>query len=234
VIPLHPIGWDACALAWRPGGGPIRQWFTIGSLDYVRKGDGRLDTRDAVGQARFDFHSADQVQVIVARRLDAPDRPFRVAGLFIEPGSYSFSEVLAAVDFARHRPAAARVQYRGGGYYEGTRHEMTVSSLLKTSRHLQSEVSYQVNRLSLPQGDAVTHLTGVRVSHSATTRVFTSALVQWNTSTRMFDANVRFNWIYQPGSDLYVVFGRTSEDRGRAGEFVGQSVVVKLTKLLQL
>jgi hypothetical protein len=218
----------------RPGGGPVRQWFGIGSLDYVRKGDGRLDTRDAAAQMRLDFHSADQAQIIVARRMDAPDRPFRVArSILIAPGSYSFSDVLAAVDLARHRRAAARVQYRGGGYYEGTRHEVTVSSLLKSNRHLQAEVSYQVNRLALPQGRAVTHLAGMRVSHSATTRVFTSALVQWNTSTQVFDANVRFNWIYRPGSDLYVVFGRTSEDRDAAGEFVGQSVVVKLTRLLQ-
>lgn len=34
--------------------------------------------------------------------------------------------------------------------------------------------------------------------------------------------------------DLYVVFERTSEDRWRIGEFVGQNVVLKVTKLLQL
>jgi hypothetical protein len=218
----------------RPTRGPVRQWFSIASLDYVRTGEGRLDSRDAQGQVRVDLHSADQLQLIAARRLDAPGQPFRVARtLTIGPGTYSFTEVAAAVDLARHRRAAARVQYRGGGYYGGTRHEATVTSFLKSTRHFQADVNYQISRVSLPAGRAVTHLTGVRLSHSATTRVFTSALVQWNTATEVFDANVRFNWIYRPGSDLYIVFGRTSEDRGRMGEFVGQTLAVKLTRLLQ-
>ncbi|MFP5379900.1 MAG: hypothetical protein ACLGHP_09165, partial [Vicinamibacteria bacterium] len=218
----------------RPAAGPVRQWFAIGSLDYVRTGSGRLETRDAQAQVRLDFHSADQVQVIAARRLDAPAAPFRVARtLTIAPGFYSFSEVTAAVTLAALRRAAGRVQYRGGGYYGGSRHELTLSSIVKSARHLQADVNYQISRVSLPAGEAVTHLTGVRVSHSATTRVFTSALLQWNSSTRVFDANVRFNWIYRPGSDVYVVFGRTSEDRERAGDFVGQSLVIKVTRLLQ-
>lgn len=153
--------------------------------------------------------------------------------LTIAPGVYSFSEVTAAVTLAALRRAAGRVQYRGGGYYGGSRHELTLSSIVKSARHLQADVNYQISRVSLPAGEAVTHLTGVRVSHSATTRVFTSALLQWNSSTRVFDANVRFNWIYRPGSDVYVVFGRTSEDRERAGDFVGQSLVIKVTRLLQ-
>ncbi|MCR4340472.1 MAG: carbohydrate binding family 9 domain-containing protein [Gemmatimonadaceae bacterium] len=218
----------------RPSAGPVRQWFAIGSLDYVRTGAGRLETRDTQAQLRFDFHSADQIQIIAARRFDAPARPFRVARtLTIAPGAYGFTEVTAAVTLAPQRRGAGRVQYRGGGYYGGSRHELTMSSTVKSTRHLQADVNYQISRVRLPAGDAVTHLTGVRVSHSATTRVFTSALVQWNSSTRVFDTNVRFNWIYRPGSDVYVVFGRTSEDRERAGEFVGQSLVIKITRLLQ-
>ncbi|MBM3779140.1 MAG: carbohydrate binding family 9 domain-containing protein [Acidimicrobiia bacterium] len=218
----------------RPSAGPVRQWFAIGSLDYVRTGGGRLETRDAQAQVRFDFHSADQVQIIGARRLDAPAAPFRVARtLTIQPGVYSFSEVTAAVTLAALRRTAGRVQYRGGGYYGGSRHEVTLSSVVKSARHMQADVNYQLSRIDLPAGEAVTHLTGVRVSHSATTRVFTSALLQWNSSTRVFDANVRFNWIYRPGSDVYVVFGRTSDDRDRAGQLVGQSLVIKVTRLLQ-
>lgn len=218
----------------RPSAGPVRQWFAIGSLDYVRTGAGRLETRDTQAQLRFDFHSADQIQIIAARRLDAPARPFRVARtLMIAPGAYGFTEVTAAVTLAPQRRRAGRVQYRGGGYYGGSRHELIMSSTVKSMRHLQADVNYQISRVRLPAGDAVTQLTGVRVSHSATTRVFTSALVQWNSSTRVFDTNVRFNWIYRPGSDVYVVFGRTSEDRERAGEFVGQSLVIKVTRLLQ-
>jgi len=218
----------------RPMAGPVRQWFAIGSLNYVRTGSGRLETRDAQAQVRFDFHSADQLQLIGVRRLDAPAVPFHVARtLTIAPGVYSFSEVTAVVTLAAHRRIAGRAQYRGGGYYGGSHHEVTLSSVVKSARHMQADVNHQIVRVSLPAGEVVTHLTGVRVSHSATTRIFSSALLQWNSSTQVFDANVRFNWIYRPGSNVYVVFGRTSEDRERAGHRVGRSLVIKVTRLLQ-
>ena len=87
--------------------------------------------------------------------------------------------------------------------------------------------------MSLPAGSAVAQLFGVRLNYSATTRLFNSTLLQWNNSTREFNANVRLNWIYRPGSNLYVVYSRTNGILGSPIGLQNQSFVVKVTRLLQ-
>jgi hypothetical protein len=105
---------------------------------------------------------------------------------------------------------------------------------VKADRHFYADLNYRVADVSLPAGRAVTQLFGVRLNYSATTRVFNSTLLQWNNSTREFNANVRLNWIYRPGSNLYVVYSRTSGILASPLGLQNQSLIVKITRLLQL
>ena len=61
-------------------------------------------------------------------------------------------------------------------------------------------------------GHKTTRLVGTRVTAPLTPRMFTSVLLQYNSSTRSYSTNARFRWEYQPGSELFVVFteGRTA------------------------
>jgi hypothetical protein len=220
----------------RPRSGPIRKVFGGASLDYARDGTGRLETRELEGLVKLEFHSADIVQVTAARRLDAPSEGFRVAGgLTVAAGSYSFSDYTAAWTTSPSRRVSGNLSVTVGDYYGGTRREFAASSVIvKGDRHFYADVNYQVADVSLPSGSAVTHLFGVRLNHSANTRVFNSALLQWNNSSREFNANIRLNWIYRPGSNLYVVYSRTSGILGSPVQLQDQSFVVKITRLLQL
>jgi len=218
----------------RPKRGPVRKAYGAVSLDYVRDGAGHLDSRDAQALLKLEFHSADVVQFTVTRRHDAPDVDFQVARrLRVPAGSYSVNEYLASWDMAKDRRTAGRVQVRAGGYYGGERREVTVSVILKGDQHFYADVNYQRNDLTLPGGETVAQLAGLRLNYSATTQLFASAWLQWNNSTGDFDTNVRMNWIYRPGSNLYVVYTRTSQTLDAPRGLRSRSLIVKFTRLIQ-
>jgi len=50
-----------------------------------------------------------------------------------------------------------------------------------------------------------------RVSVAITTRMFLNTLVQYSSLDRKVASNVRFQYIFRPGSDIYLVF---NEERG--------------------
>jgi hypothetical protein len=77
--------------------------------------------------------------------------------------------------------------------------------------------------------DFVTTLYTARTSYSFSTNMFLDALVQYDADQRTFNANVRFNFIHRPLSDVYVVY---NEQRiSRSGEpLPGRAVILKVTR----
>ena len=89
-------------------------------------------------------------------------------------------------------------------------------------------MNYTVNRITMPQGDFTTHLVVTRALYAFTTHLFLNSFVQYNADTRQFSSNVRFNFLYRPLSDLYVVFNDRHDSTGLLLE---RALVVKLTRL---
>ncbi len=61
------------------------------------------------------------------------------------------------------------------------------------------------------------------------------SLTQYTTSSHDFSNNIRFNFIYRPGSDIYVVYNDLSQT-GLPADIFGRKdrqLVVKATYLLQ-
>jgi hypothetical protein len=96
------------------------------------------------------------------------------------------------------------------------------------------EPGITVNFVDLPVGEFTQKLISTRATYTFTPRVFTSALVQYNSTSNSLSGNYRFRWEYQPGSDLFVVYsdGRDTRVRGYP-ELVNRTFVVKLTRLFR-
>ena len=220
----------------RPKHGVVRKLFGGGSLDYVRDGTGRLETRELEGLVKVEFHTADVLELTATRTHDVPPASFGVGGGLVVPaGSYDFTSYAATWTSSSSRRAIGTLTYRDGGYYDGTRREFVASSVIvKADRHVYADLNYQITDVSIGARSAVAQLFGVRLNYSATTRLFNSALLQWNNSTRELNANVRVNWIYRPGSNLYVVYSRANGILGAPIGLLNQSFVIKLTRLIQM
>src|SRR5256885_16873425 len=86
----------------------------------------------------------------------------------------------------------------------------------------------------LPAGALTTNLLGSRVTYTMTPLMFTSALIQYNTSTNRVSANVRLRWEYRPGSELFVVY---NEERDTLSphfpDLQNRAVIVKINRLFR-
>ena len=108
-------------------------------------------------------------------------------------------------------------------------------SRLNPSPQLSFEPSYTANWVDLVQGSFTTHLLGTRVTYTMTPLIFTSALVQYNSSTNGLSANVRLRWEYQPGSELFVVYNEERNTLGRGfPDLLNRALVVKVSRLIRL
>ena len=80
--------------------------------------------------------------------------------------------------------------------------------LVRPSYHLTFDLALQRNDidLPLPMHDFVTNLVTSRIGYAFNTRTFLDTLLQYNTDLKQFSANVRFDLIHRPLSDLFLVY----------------------------
>jgi hypothetical protein len=105
---------------------------------------------------------------------------------------------------------------------------------VELSYRLAVEPGITFNVLDLPGGRITAKLLSTRATYAFSPRVFTSALVQYNSSSNSLNGNYRFRWEYRPGSDLFVVYsdGRDTSVRGYP-ELLNRTFVIKATKLVR-
>jgi hypothetical protein len=96
------------------------------------------------------------------------------------------------------------------------------------------EPTYSINRVELVQGAFSPHLAGARATWTPWPLMFTSAFLQYNSSSHALSANVRLRWEYRPGSELFVVY---NEDRDtltrRFPQVATRAFIVKINRLLR-
>ena len=56
--------------------------------------------------------------------------------------------------------------------------------------------------------------------------MFLNGLIQYNSAVREVSSNLRFNWMYKPLSDFYLVY---NERRSSTGLVIERALIAKLT-----
>ena len=120
-------------------------------------------------------------------------------------------------------------------FYGGSRLSMALAGGARISSRFSSEVQYNRNDVKMPWGNFLVNLSTLRVDYTFSPRMTIRSLTQYNTSTHEVSNNVRFNFIYRPGSDIYIVYNDLTQT-GLPADIFGKKdrqLVVKATYLLQ-
>jgi hypothetical protein len=74
--------------------------------------------------------------------------------------------------------------------------------------YLNMSLSANYNSISLPQpwGKVNFLLVGPRIDLTMSNKLFLTGFLQYNEQTDNINLNLRFQWRYQPASDLFLVF----------------------------
>ena len=144
--------------------------------------------------------------------------------LSIAPGDYSFSEAVAYYETTRSKPFSLLLHGNYGSFWNGDRRRARAGLRWRINAHLAASAEYDRNRITLPQGGFTEGLAAIRVDSSISTRMFLNAFVQYNGRDEVWLTNVRFNYLYRPLSDIYVVWNDAQ------GTIRNRSIIVKYTR----
>jgi len=201
----------------RPGVLGIRQLdikAPIPSWDIIADESGSLARPTTWQTAEFEwrllggsFHSGDEFELNVQRRMDAPADTFELfEGVNVPAGRYWWTRTEAQYETSEGRPLSVRVEASTGRFYEGHGTDLEVSGTYRGGGHVIVGADFSRQEASLPGGHFLALSAGSRIEYALTTRMDFLAFAQYNNESRRADFNLRFHWIPVIGDDVFVVW----------------------------
>lgn len=202
-------------------------------LEYVASVSTRdiLDRRWSI-EISPELDSGDEAQVEVGYEFQRLDSDFDLApGIIVPPGDYETWNLNFELTSSPARPVSVALGGSTGGFWGGDRWSAG-GEIAFNSPHIGVELSYDHNDVDVPAGAFTTDLVRGRLKLAANTRLFGNALLQYNSQSGSFSANLRIDWIHRPGSDLFIVFNERRDVTGSRWDPESRAFIVKLTYLM--
>jgi hypothetical protein len=198
-------------------------------LEYITNQENVFQSRDFDQTLSFDLHDGGRGWFTHRFRFERLEVPFFIRpGQTIEAGDYWFQEITTSFTSDPSRMFSGNFFLRSGGFFDGHQHSLTTGFLFQPGYRFGANLSWTHDNVDLPSGDFDTDLVRARLNYSFSTRMFLNALIQYNSTLQEFSSNLRFNFIYRPLNDLFVVY---NERRATTGEVRERALIVKLTYL---
>jgi hypothetical protein len=196
------------------------------SINYITNQDGVLDTRETTGRFTVEFNDSGRFSI---GRRSTFERLFEDDEVLEEPlpaGDYNYAETSISYSSDRSRLLSGSAAWRDGSYFHGERRAYGLGIGLFLSSQFGVDLFWDHADIKFPTRDLETDLGSSRIEYSFNTRMFLSALIQYSSQDGFIASNIRFRWIHNPLSDLYLVY---NESRVPWDDVVDRSLIVKLT-----
>lgn len=226
-------------IRWEPriNRGVVRSVTLEAELDYFeRESLGQVESRKLLlapigvrttGDDRFRLAFVDEVEQLF--------EPFEIRpGIVIPAGLYRFNSIFLRGFSNQGRRLAWRGNINVGEFLSGDRRSIVLSNFVRLSRHLLTEFQWNYNDVTLPQGDFTATIYTVRLDAAFSPDLRLNTLAQYNEAAQLAGVNVRFNWIYKPGANLFVVYNHNwAAPTFSARETARRELIVKFNYLWQ-
>ena len=214
-VTLHP----------RPNIEWIRRLTFGAHLTYITNQEGDLETRTQEFNFGTEWESGDRSMLVFARTLETITEPFLLRGeLLVLPGTYSHSRAEIRYRTFPGRRFSTFQRFLWEGFWGGDHFSIRFNPNLVLTDQLTLGAQYTFDDISLPQGQLTSHVLNSVLRYNLNNSWLTSTTLQYDSTEDLFNLNLRLNYIYRPGDDVFLVFNRTSEP-----ETVDWSVALKVT-----
>jgi hypothetical protein len=201
------------------------------NVDYYRGvSSGQIETRTHEANMGIEFDNNSNANFTITNTFDRLLEQDRIQGIPLPPGDYEYLGYAASYSSSNSRRISGNASVDWGEFWDGTRRSFGGSVSVKPNYHLNVSLNYNRNNLTLGSGTAATNLVGTRIVYGFSPRSFLNAFLQYNSATREVSTNVRFNIMYKPLSDVYVVYNDRRDTS--LGQQVERAFIVKVTRLL--
>ena len=161
-------------------------------------------------------------------------RSFTVSGLVIPPGRYDFSENNYSFNYNRAASISFGFNTVIGGFFGGQIRTVRPSLRARYGETFNVSLSYSRNDIDLPVGSTITNLASIRLAYNVSPRVFAQALMQYNDSAKVWSSYVRFGWLQDANTGLFIVYNEIEGISDYAPLGAGRSLIVKYSFLLDV
>ncbi|MDH4066115.1 MAG: carbohydrate binding family 9 domain-containing protein [Acidobacteriota bacterium] len=220
----------------RPSKGNIKLLEPMYVVTYITDQTNRMIGRQHHLMLGTTLRDDSFINVIYQQTLDVLDAPFRIRpDVTIPAGTYRMNEWILTYNTSPGRRLYERLTVSPVEFYGGTRLGLVAAAGVRVSSRLSAEGQFNRNDVKMPWGSFLVNLSTMRVDYTFSPRMTIRSLTQYNTSTHDLSNNIRFNFIYRPGSDLYIVYNDLVQT-GLPADVFGRKdrqLVVKMTYLLQ-
>jgi hypothetical protein len=150
----------------------------------------------------------------------------------IPPGLYSWREWLWRFNTDSSRAFSIAFLPTWGGLWSGTQKTISLTATVRPSYRFRAALGLQRTdaRLHNPDASFVKSLWTLRTNYSFSTNMYLDSLLQYDTDISQFNANVRFNFIHRPLSDLFIVYNEQQFATFDAPD-AGRALIVKFTRM---
>jgi hypothetical protein len=201
---------------------------------YTDQSNVKLTHTNHVAMSVF-LENGGNIEFAVNPRFERIATPFRVRpDQSFGVGQYGWTEYNLLVETNHSRMVSASLDLTTGGFWTGTQRSTKLGVIVRPSYHLSLDTALQRNDIDLPfpMHAFVANLITTRVGYAFNTRTFLDTLLQYNTDLHQFSANVRFDLIHRPLSDLFVVYNEQRLTDVPTPVNAGRGLIVKYTHML--
>ena len=217
----------------RPTIAHVRNFVFRNELVYTTDIQRTLLGREQISQWTTRFLSDDATRINTTHTFDRVERAFEIAqGVIVPAGDYGFRDTWAEYEGSGKRTLAGRIRYGGGDFYGGTRRYLQVAPAFRPLPFISTDVSYEYNDVTLPQGAFTTHVVNGRVNVNLSNKWLTTTLAQYDSASSRRVLFFRLNYIFRPGDNLFFVFNQTTQPTTLARDERDRAVMLKWTYAL--
>jgi hypothetical protein len=150
----------------------------------------------------------------------------------VPPGDYTWVEYQWRINTDPSRMFSVAFLPTWGGLWSGTQKTVNLTMTVRPSHRLSAVVGLQrtAGDLDLPEASFVKALWTLRTNYSFTTNMYLDSLLQLDRDLHLFNANIRFNIIHRPLSDLFIVYNEQQFTTADSVE-PGRGLILKFTRM---
>ena len=221
---------------WLAGSG-VREMHPHVAWSYYENLRGEITAKNLHTGYTFFLNDGGYAELSVNPNFQRIGSPFQISPSIapIPAGSYGWTDYQLKGGTNASRALSASYTFITGGLWSGRQRTQQVTVVAHPTSRLGASlgVSHTAATLDTPDADFEALLWTTRANYSFTTNMFFDALTQYDPRQHLLNANLRFNVIHHPLSDLFIVLNQqriTTPD----APATGFGVIVKFTQMLAL
>ncbi len=193
--------------------------------------DGFQETKFLHIDNHWEWQSGVEIHTGINLTSEGVLAPFEISpGVIVPSDTYAHSEAQLVFMTNESKNLSVSTRHILGGFFGGKRYANSATLKLRFGDRFNSDFILSHNDIQLPQGDFIAKLFGSRLSYSFTPRIFAQGLIQYNSVSDIWSTNIRFSWLQQANSGLFLVY---NELRGQEG-IRNRSFTVKYSYLIDV